>query len=91
MHNWLHEVQVEYSKPDLIRGDNRGAIALTKNTRDYGKVRHIDIQHHYIHELLHSGDIEIEQVSSTDNLANLFTKPLAHDRHHHILSALTIS
>ena len=22
MHNWLHEVQVEYSKPGLIRGDN---------------------------------------------------------------------
>ena len=90
MHNWLHEVQVEYSKPGLIRGDNQGAIALTKNTRDHGKVKHIDMRHHYIHELLHSGDIEIEQVSSTDNLADLFTKPLARNRHHRILSALTI-
>ena len=43
MHNWLHEVQVEYSKLGLIRGDNQGAIALTKNTRDHGKVKHIDI------------------------------------------------
>ena len=43
MHSWLSEVAVEYSLPGLIKGDNRGAIALTKNTRDHGKVKHIDI------------------------------------------------
>ena len=43
MHNWLQEVQVEFTTPGLIRGDNQGAISLTKNTRDHGKVKHIDI------------------------------------------------
>jgi hypothetical protein len=42
MHSWLKEVEVKYSVPGLIRGDNRGAIALTKNTKDHGKVKHID-------------------------------------------------
>ena len=43
MHSWLGEVEVEYSTPGLIQGDNHGAIALTKNTKDHGKVKHIDI------------------------------------------------
>ena len=90
MHSWLDEVEVEYSTPGLIKRDNQGAIALTKNTKDHSKVKHIDIQHHYIHELIQSKAIIIEQVSSYDNLTNLFTKSLPCDHHHHLLSALNI-
>ena len=90
MHSWLNEVQIEFVVPGLIKGDNRGAIALTKNTKDHGKVKHIDIRHHYIRDLLQSGAISIEQVPSADNLADLFTKPLPRDLHHRILTALNI-
>ena len=91
MHSWLDEVEVEYTVPGLIKGDNKGAIALTKNTKDHGKVKHIDIRHHYIRELLQSSAIAVEQVSSSDNLADLFTKPLARDHHHNLLTLLNIS
>jgi hypothetical protein len=90
MHNWLSEVEVEYSLPGLLRGDNQGAIALTKTTKDHSKVKHIDIRHHYIRELLKSGSIAMEQVSSANNLADLFTKPLPRDHHHRLLAALDI-
>ena len=91
MHNWLDEVNIKHSIPGLIKGDSCGAIALTKNTKDHGKVKHIDIWHHYIWELLHSGAILIEQVPSADNLADSFTKPLACNHHHHLLNALNIN
>ena len=90
MHSWLNEVQIDFQLPGLIKGDNRGAIALTKNTKDHGKVKHIDIRHHYIRDLLKSGAISIKQVASADNLADLFTKPLPRDLHHRILIALNI-
>ena len=90
MHSWLDEVEIEYSLPGVIKGDNRGAIALTKNTKDHGKVKHIDIRHHYIRELLKSGNIVMEQVSSADNLADIFTKPLPRDHHHRLLEAINI-
>ena len=90
MHSWLSEAEIEYTLPGVIKGDNRGAIALTKNTRDHGKVKHIDMRHHYIRELLKMGHITIEQVPSADNLADLFTKPLPRDHHHRLLSALDI-
>ena len=83
-------MEVEFSTPGLIKGDNRGAIALTKNTKDHGKVKHIDIRHHYIRELLQSGAVTFEQVPSTDNLADLFTKSLPRDHHHQLLTALNI-
>jgi hypothetical protein len=80
----------QFSVPGLINGDSRGAIALTKNTKDHGKVKHIDIRHHYIRELLQSSIITIEQVSSSNNLADFFTKPLPRDHHHALLTALNI-
>jgi hypothetical protein len=90
MQSWLDEVEIEYSTPGVIKADNRGAFALSKNTKDHGKVKHIDIRHHYICELLKSGGIAIEQVSSAENLADLFTKPLPRDAHHRLLSLLNI-
>jgi hypothetical protein len=90
MHSWLDEVEIEYTLPGLIKGDNSGAIALTKNTKDHGKIKHIDIRHHYIRELLKKGNIVLEQVTTTDNLADIFTKPLPRDHHHRILEALNI-
>jgi hypothetical protein len=39
----------------------------------------------------HSGVIDIKQVPSTNNLANLFMKPLSRDYHHRLLATLNIT
>jgi hypothetical protein len=53
-------------------------------------VKHIDICHHYLCKLVKSGVILFEQIPSSDDLADLFTKLLARDHHHHFLAALNI-
>ena len=90
MQSWLDEVVIEHEMPGVIKGDSRGAIALAKNTKDHGKVKHIDIRHHYIRELVKSGSIVYEQIPSAANIADLFTKPLARDHHHQLLKALNV-
>jgi len=90
MQTWLDEVEIEHVMPGVIKGDSRGAIALAKNTKDHGKVKHIDIRHHYIRELVKSEVILFEQIPSAENLADLFTKPLAREHHHRFLDALNI-
>jgi transposase InsO family protein len=90
MQAWLDEVTVEHTKPGIIKGDSRGAIALTKNTKDHGKVKHIDIRHHFIRELVQSQAISLEQIPSAENAADMFTKPLSRDNHHRLLQALNI-
>jgi hypothetical protein len=91
MQAWLDEVDIEHDIPGLIKGNSRGAIALTKNTRDHGKIKHIDIRHDYIRELVKSGAISIERISSAENPADLFTKPLARDHHHRFLRVLNVT
>jgi hypothetical protein len=90
MKSWMDEVSIEHTIPGIIKGDSQGAIALTRNTKDHSKVKHIDIRHHYIRELVHSGAIAIEQVPSAENAADLFTKPLSRDNHHRLLHKLNI-
>jgi hypothetical protein len=89
-HSWLREVEIDFEAPGVLKGDNKGAIALTKNTKNHGKVKHINIRHHYIRELLKANTIATEYVPSTDNLADLFTKPLARDHHHRLIEALNL-
>ena len=43
MHNWLDEVKIKYAQHGLIRENSHRAIVLTRNTKDHGKVKHIDI------------------------------------------------
>ena len=90
MQTWLDEVEVVHTMPGVIKGDSQGAIALAKTTKDHGKVKHIDIRHHYIRELVKSESIIFEQIPSADNLADLFTKPLAREHHHRFLTTLNI-
>ena len=90
MQTWLDEVEIRHTLPETIRGDSRGAIVLGKNTKDHGKVKHIDIRHHYLRELIKSKAIVFEQIPSADNVADLFTKLLAHDHHHRFLDVLNI-
>ena len=90
MQTWLDEIKVDHTLPGIIKGDSRGALALAKNTKDHGKVKHIDIRHHYICELVKLKKILFKQLTFADNLADLFTKPLAWDHHHCLLATLNI-
>ena len=90
MQSWLDEVEIEHTMPGIIKGDSRGTITLAKTTRDHGKVKHIDIQHHYLRELVKSELIVFEQIPSANNFADLFTKLLACDHHHRFLAGLNI-
>ncbi len=86
----MDEVGIEFIKPGVMKVDSREAITLMKNTKDHGKIKHIDICHHYIQELVQSGTVTIKQITSTDNVADLFTKPLPCDNHNQFLQVLNI-
>ena len=90
MQSWLDEVGIAHTTPGIIGGDNQGAIALTKHIKDHGKVKHIDIRHHYIRELIAAGSIALNQIPSAANPVDLFSKPLSRDHYHHFLQRLAI-
>ncbi|GKE27207.1 hypothetical protein Tco_1442591 [Tanacetum coccineum] len=56
--------------------DNKGAIDLSKNPVLHSRTKHIEIRHHFLRNNVQKGNISIEKVSSEDNIADIFTKPL---------------
>ena len=58
-------------------GDNQGAIALAKNPVHHQRSKHIDIRYHFIRFDVEEGIVILEYVPSSENYADLFTKPLS--------------
>ena len=56
--------------------DNTSAITILKNLIQHSRTKHIDIKYHFIRDHVLKGDIELEFVSTSDQLAHILTKPL---------------
>jgi hypothetical protein len=74
----LSDITLTLTCPTPIFCDNNGMITLSKNTIYHPRTKHIDIQYHYIRELLECRSITLIQVNTTENVADIFTKPLPH-------------
>jgi hypothetical protein len=70
--------------PSTIFEDNASCIAIaTKDNHHKPRTKHISLKYHHFKDYLKTGALSIAKVSSADNLADIFTKPLTqvlHDR-----------
>jgi len=71
--------------------DNSSAINLTKNPIQHSKTKHIEIMHHFIKDHVQKGEIEIKFVKTENQLVDLFTKPLVHDRFNKLRTELGVA
>lgn len=76
----LRDLQVPMTKPHVILCDNVGASFMRKNPIISTRSKHIALDFHFVREQVDAGTLQIGRVSSLDQLANIFTKPLAKDR-----------
>jgi hypothetical protein len=56
--------------------DNESAIRMADNPVEHSRTKHIAIQYHFLRDHQQRGDIEITYVSTKEQLADIFTKPL---------------
>lgn len=82
MYSSINEVGYPQPRPATLYNNNAGAVSLAKNTKGNIQVKHIDIRHHYIRDLVNDRRIVIHHIPSTENLADIFTKPLGCVAHH---------
>jgi hypothetical protein len=82
MYSGMDEVGFPQPRPAVLYNDNNGAVSLTKNTKHNSRVKHIDIRHHFIRDCVENGEIIVHYVPSSENLADVFTKPLGRIIHH---------
>ena len=71
----LKIVQVDYSV--LLNGDNQGAINLAKNPMYHKRSKHIDVKYHFIRSEVRTGQVKLAYISTDQNIADIFTKPVS--------------
>ena len=76
MKNQLHDYGLSYSKIPIYC-NNQSAIAMTGNPVQHSLTKHISIRYHFIRGHVMEGTIELHFVPTDQQLAYIFTKPLA--------------
>ena len=78
---WLHALCTELNwlnvgLPTKVLCDNQAAIAYAQNYNEHMQSKHIDIKYKFVREALKEQMCELSYVTSSNNLADMFTKPL---------------
>jgi hypothetical protein len=61
----------------MILCDNQSCINLTKNLVFHDKSNHIDIQYHYISDMVQRGASNLQYVGTDEKVADVLTKSLS--------------
>ena len=84
----LHDLFISHPSPALLFCDNQSAIQLAYNPIYYERTKHIEIDCHIIREKIQQGIITLLPVTSSNQLADCFTKPLPLSQFHASTSKL---
>jgi hypothetical protein len=69
--------------PTIILDNNKGLIALAKNSQFYKRAKHIGVQYHSIREpeKVREGEITVESCRSQQQTVDVLIKPLLQAKH----------
>jgi ribonuclease HI len=78
---WLQRLVEEIGWPAATPmeffSDNQAAISISSNPAvPHARTKHIDLRHHYVRECVQAGRISVQWVSSSKQMADVFTKGL---------------
>ena len=70
----------------VIFCDSQSDVHLTRNSKYHSRTKHIEIKHHFIRDIVDTGDIIVEKIHTTENPADMLTKPLPSAKFDHCLN-----
>jgi hypothetical protein len=63
--------------PTTIHYDNQRCVNLFENPVFHDRSKHIEIKYHYIRDMVQRKEIHMQYISTHEQIAYIFTKPLA--------------
>jgi hypothetical protein len=72
----LKELHVAQPRPPVLWCDNLGAMYLTTNPVFHTRTKHVEVDFHFVREKVALGALKVRFVSSADQIADAFTKPV---------------
>ena len=72
----LEDVGEKQAEPTNIHCDNQSVVKLAHNPVYHARTNHIELQHHFVGEKIESKEIKLMYCNTSDNVADIFTKPI---------------
>jgi hypothetical protein len=75
----LMELNLQFIKPSIIYCDNQSTVHISKNGIKNERTKHIDVKYNFIVDEITLGNIKSQWISTTEQQADIFTKPLSRE------------
>ena len=91
---WLIQLGRDFKHdfiPIPLFTNNQSFISYSQNNLGSTRTKHIDIHCHYTRDQVVNGNIKLHYISTHENLADIFTKPLSLRKHAYLLDSLGVT
>ncbi|KAM0037798.1 putative RNA-directed DNA polymerase [Helianthus debilis subsp. tardiflorus] len=85
----LHELGL-VSKAPTLWCDNLGATYLSANPVFHARTKHVEVDYHFVREQVIQEKLNVKFISTDDQIADVFTKPLSSQRFEFLMSKLQV-
>lgn len=86
----LQELRLHSSHPATLWCDNLGATYMAANPIFHARTKHIEVDYHFVRDKVASGEFVVNFVSTQEQIADIFTKPLLAQRFASLRSKLNV-
>ncbi|XP_019152798.1 PREDICTED: uncharacterized protein LOC109149443 [Ipomoea nil] len=86
----LRELGLHTGDPATLWCDNLGATYLATNPVLHARTKHVEIDFHFVRDKVASGEFVVNFVSTKDQVADIFTKPLPAPHFHTLRDKLNV-
>jgi hypothetical protein len=73
----LRDLKVSHSQSPLLLCDNKSAIFLSSNPVSHKRAKHVELDYHFLRELVLAGKLRTQYVPSHLQVADIFTKSVS--------------
>ena len=81
LRNLYDELGYTQRNPIIIKGDNEGSIAMTRNPQFHKRAKHVAVQWHWVRDLVEQDVLKIESCRDPEQTADVLTKALPRPKH----------
>ena len=77
-----HILKINTSKPDFfcqVFEDNRSTITVAESKKFTPRTKHIALKYHHFRQFVNDKTIQIKPIDTTEQIADIFTKPIEED------------
>ena len=86
----LTEVGLPLPSTSTIFSDNQAAVSIAHHPEHHTRMKHINIAHHFLRDLVQDSVLNLVYIKTEDNLADIFTKPLPKKVHQDLMYKIRI-